>query len=85
MFKRCTLIFEFLIWIQILAIGSGQPPTQSSQGSGSSYSETLDNIDDINKDIPDIQMPIQDIKTGCQISVMDAGQGNFIIKPPAKV
>ena len=79
MFKRCILIFEFLIWIQILAIGSGQPPIQSSQGSGSSYSETLDNTDDINKGIPDIQMPIQDIKTGCQIFVMDAGQGNFII------
>ena len=54
------------------------PSSQSSQVSSLSYSETLDSFDG-NSNSLDIQLPIQEVKTGCQIFVMDPGQGNFII------
>lgn len=82
MFKKFILTLKILVLFQSLSVGSPPkvelPSSQSSQRSSSSYTETLDSFDGISNSL-DIQLPVQDVKTGCQIFVMDPGQGNFII------
>ena len=82
MFKKFILTLKILVLFQSLSVGSPPkvelPSSQSSQRSSSSYTETLDSFDG-NSNSLDIQLPVQDVKTGCQIFVMDPGQGNFII------
>jgi len=83
MFKKFILTLKILVLFQSLSVGSKTDVSlsfsQSSKESSGSRLQSLENIDGIVDVIPDIQLPVQNVTKGCQIFVMDPGQGNFII------